>query len=141
MGSNNDDMPTHTHITMVARRLRSELGNRAFLTIARTDITEMLRRVSGEPTTRLKSRLATDLTQALEHAGVRIYPALADTTTGDTVRLFHSGSIVAQLVDIVVDPDPTTDNELGSIVLKIKGKWRWSEIGQTTYSAGDVEGR
>lgn len=119
-------MPNHSHVHILARRLRSELGSQAFLTIERTHITDLLRRVSAEPTTRLKSRLAQELTAVLADSGVAVYPPLDQTTTGDTVRLFHAGSVVSQLVDLITKPDPSTDAELGSIILKIKGKWRFN---------------
>jgi len=118
-------MPNNTHIAMVARRLRTELGSRAFLTVERTHLTEMLRRVSGEPTTRIKRKLAQDLTASLAAQGVHVYPPLDETTTGDVVRLYHAGSIVGQLVGLLTDPSPADDPELGAMVLKIKGKWRF----------------
>lgn len=58
-------MPTRTHLVAVARRLKRELDGRAFLTIQRTNITDYLRQESGEPTTRIKSALAKELTSAL----------------------------------------------------------------------------
>lgn len=123
-------MPNNSHIDMVARKLREDLGSRAFLTIERTLITEMVRRVSGEPTTRVKRRMAQELQDALIDYGVAVYPRLDETTTGDTVRLYHQGSIVAQLVDLIVYPSPSTDKELGAMILKVKGKWKYEGNGQ-----------
>jgi hypothetical protein len=120
-------MPTRTHLVAVARQLKRDLGTRAFKTIPRTDITEMLREVSGEPTTRIKSTLAADLTSALINQGVQVYPPLTETTTGDMVRLYHAGSVLGQLIDIIVYPDEGTDSELGGVIAKVKGKWKWAE--------------
>ena len=75
-------MPTRTHLVAVSRELKRRLNGQAFLTIARTDITDLLRTESGEPTTRIKSSLASDLTSALITQGVLVYPPLTETTTG-----------------------------------------------------------
>lgn len=124
-------MPSRTHIQILARRLTTQLAGKAFLTIERTTITDMLRRVSNEPTTRIKSRLARDLTEALDAHGIGVYPPLDQTTTGDTVRLYHVDSVFGHLVDVILRPDPATDSELGEMILKVKGKWRWSSDGYT----------
>jgi hypothetical protein len=121
-------MPTRTHLVTAARKLKQQLNGRAFLTIQRTDITELLREVSGEPTTRIKSTLAGDLTSALINQGVQVYPSLSETTTGDTVRLYHAGSVLGQLIDTIVHPDEGTDKELGDVLTKIKGKWNWAPL-------------
>ena len=78
-------MPTRTHLVAVARKLKQQLNGKAFLTIQRSEITELLRDVSGEPGTRIKSTLAGDLTSTLINQGVQVYPSLSETTTGDTV--------------------------------------------------------
>jgi hypothetical protein len=121
-------MPTRTHLVAVARKLKQQLNGRAFLTIERTKITELLRDVSGEPTTRIKSGLAADLTDALVTQGVQVYPTLAETTTGDTVRLYHAGSVLGQLIDTIVHPDPGTDTDLGNVLSKVKGHWKWAPV-------------
>jgi len=129
-------MPSRTHLVTVARRLKKELNGRAFLTIQRTKITEYLREESGEPTTRIKSGLAEDLTSALITQGVQIYPGLGETTTGDTVRLYHAGSVLGQLIDTIVYPDPGTDDELGDVLTKIKGKWKWAPVAGPAAAGG-----
>jgi hypothetical protein len=119
-------MPNRTHLVAVARELKRQLNGKAFLTIPRTDITELLRKESGEPTTRIKSGLAEELTSALITQGVLVYPSLDETTTGDTVRLYHAGSVLGQLIDTIVHPDPGTDKDLGDVLSKVKGKWTWA---------------
>lgn len=119
-------MPTRAHLTTVARQLKQKLNGHAFLTIERTAITDMLREVSGEPTTRIKSGLAEDLSSALVTQGVQVYPTLGETTTGDTVRLYHAGSVLGQLIDTIVHPDSGTDRDLGDVLSKVKGKWKWA---------------
>lgn len=121
-------MPTRTHLVAVARELKQRLNGKAFLTIQRTDITDLLREVSREPATRIKSTLAGELTSALINQGVQVYPSLTETTTGDTVRLYHAGSLLGQLIDTIVHPDEGTDKELGDVLTKIKGKWNWAPL-------------
>jgi hypothetical protein len=120
-------MPTRTHLVSVSRELKRLLNGHAFITIARTDITDLLRKESGEPTTRIKSTLATELTSALITQGVLVYPALTETTTGDMVRLYHAGSVLGQLIDTIVHPDKGTDKDLGDVLSKVKGKWKWAQ--------------
>jgi hypothetical protein len=121
-------MPTKTHLGAVARELKKQLNGKAFLTIPRTQITELLRKESGEPGTRMKSGLAADLTSSLITLGVLVYPSLVETTTGDTVRIYHAGSVLGQLIDTIVHPDQGTDKDLGDVLSKIKGKWVWATL-------------
>lgn len=116
-------MPNRHHYTVVARELKRRLNGKAFETIARTDITDLLRTVSGEETTRIKSNIAGDLGHALLEQGVRCYPSLENTTTGDSVRLFHAGTVLGELVDLIVHPTAETDRYLGNILTKVKGQW------------------
>ena len=85
-------MPTNTDLIAVARELKRQLNGHAFHTIARTDLTALLREASGQPTTRLKRNLATGLGKALADEGILVHPPLQDTTTEDTVRMCHAGS-------------------------------------------------
>lgn len=119
-------MPSRTHLVAVARKLKHQLDGRAFVTVPRTQITDLLRKESGEPTTRIKSGLAADLTSALITQGVLVYPGLGETTTGDMVRLYHAGSVLGQLIDTIVHPDPGTDKDLAEVLTKVKGKWNWA---------------
>jgi hypothetical protein len=119
-------MPTRTHLVAVARELKKQLNGHAFLTMQRTEITELLRTTSGEPTTRIKSTLAAELTSALVTQGVQVHPSLGETTTGDTVRLYHAGSVLGQLIDTIVHPDAGTDKDLGVVLSKIKRHWDWA---------------
>ncbi len=56
---------------------------------------------------------------------MQVYPSLGETTTGDTVRLYHAGSVLGQLIDTIVHPDVGTDKDLGEVIAKVKGKWNW----------------
>ena len=115
-------MPTRHHLTSVARKLKSQIGTNAFLTIARTDITSILRQVSAEDTTRLKSKMALDLERALLEQGLRCFPSLDETTTGDVIRIFHTGTVLGWVVDLLIHPDKDADRELGGLLSKVKGK-------------------
>jgi len=118
--------PSRQHLVLVARHLKTQLGKDAFLTVPRMAITDRLREVAESEGTRIKSQLAADLEQVLLEQGVRCYPSLRETTTGDTVRLFHAGSLLGSLVDLLIYPSKDTDKELGNMLKKIKGQWSWS---------------
>ena len=113
-------MPTQADLVAVARDLRARLdGGVGFIAIDRREITEFVRKQSGEETTRIKSQMARDLEQALLNQSVRCFPSLTVTTTGDQVRLFLTGTIVANLVDVLLHPSDSTDMELAEMTTKI----------------------
>jgi len=119
-------MPTRHHLAIVARQLKVRLNGKAFLTIPRAEVTGMLREASGEEGTRIKSVIGSDLERALLEQAVRCYPSFAHTTTGDTIRLFHTPSLLGDLVDLLVYPSTETDRELGAVLKKVKGQWEWT---------------
>lgn len=119
-------MPTRHQLTSVARALKTQLNGKAFLTLPRMDITELLRKTSGEDATRIKSGIASDLERAMLEQGIRCFPSLAETSTGDTVRIFHAGKLLGNLVDLLAHPSTESDRDLGAMLTKIKGKWDWS---------------
>ena len=119
--------PTQSHLVRVARLIKQRLQGHAFLTMPRVEITGMVREVSGENATRLKTSMADQLERALLEQGVRVYPSLLLTTTGDTVRVFQPGTVVASLVDILANPDEDTDKELAAVTTKVKGLWNWND--------------
>lgn len=120
------DMPTREHLIAVARQLKTRLNGKAFLTVPRRDVTELLRDVSGEDTTRIKSVIGENLDQALLERGVRSFPRFADTSTSDMIRLFHADTVAPNLLDLFLYPSPQTDHELAEVLTKVKGKWKWS---------------
>ncbi len=113
-------MPTESHLASVARQLSQKLREKEeFLTIPRQTITEMIRDVSGEETTRLKRRMGEQLETLLLEQGTRVYPSLQDTSTGDTVRMFRPRTTMAKIVDVVSRPDDSTDKKLKDIIAKL----------------------
>lgn len=134
--------PSRHHLSIVARQLKARFNGRAFLTIQRMEVTNMLREVSGEETTRIKSGIAGDLERVLLEQGVRSYPGFADTTTGDTIRLFHADTMLGHLIDLLAYPSTETDTELGVVLTKLKGKWIWSnrvDSAETAAASPDEE--
>lgn len=124
-------MLSYSDLVQVARDLKARLNGRAFMTMERFEITELLRENRGSENTRLKSGLSADLEQALLEQGVRCFPSLKSTTTGDRVRFFHPGTVVASLVDILSHPSPQTDGELADVTRKVKGEWQWPDEDRT----------
>ena len=118
-------MPTNFHYRRLAQQYQQQLKAHAFLTLNRTDITQQLRDISGEETTRIKRQMAAEVERAMLEQGVRCFPSLESTTTGDQVRLFHAGTLFGALVDMIQHPSPDDDPKLGEFLLKLKGKWDW----------------
>lgn len=120
-------MPNRSHYALVGKELKKRLNGKAFTTVPRLEITEILRTVSGESTTRIKSSVAWELSQVLlEKEALRCYPSLEETDSYDNVRIFRAGSVIGNLVDLIAHPDPESDKEVGEMLAKIKGKWHWS---------------
>jgi hypothetical protein len=124
-------VPTSDHLIKVARSVRRDLDrtSKAFMSLDRMDLTQRLRDISGESTTRIKATNGAELEGALNAQGLRCYPSLADTTTGDVVRIFRAGSAVGDLIDAVLVPSPDHDRELGEALAKFKGTWDWNREG------------
>ncbi len=119
-------MVTRAHLGLVARDLKKRLGTRAFLTVRRSEITQVVRDFSGEDSTRVKTIMGQELEQALLEQGVRCFPSLAETSE-DAVRLFHAGTFTGAIVDMLRHPAPETDRELAEALTKLKGRWNWTE--------------
>lgn len=118
--------PARNDYVLVARVLKKRLNGNAFLTIPRHEITDILRDVSGEEKTRIKSTVAKELTHVLLEQGLRCYPSIEETDTFDTVRVFRTGSVFGNLVDLIVHPSKDTDKDVGAMLKKVKGTWTWS---------------
>lgn len=127
-------MPNRNQYVLVARELKKRLNGKAFMTIYRHEITEILRDVSGESTTRIKSGVAREMTQVLLEQALRCYPSIEETDMNASVRIFRAGSMFSNLVDLIVHPSAETDADVGEMLKKIKGTWNWS-----TPAAGETE--
>ena len=90
---------------------------------------------SGEPTTRIKLSLGADLEPALSDQGLRCYPRLTETTTGDRIRIFRAGPPSAISFDAVLVPSPDHDRRLAETLQKFKGTSEWDR----SPDAGDSE--
>lgn len=124
-------MVNREHYAAVAVQLKDRIDHRAFATIPRRDVTNILRQVSGEERTRIKSIVARDLTEVLEENGLRFFPSLEETDTRDNLRLYRVGSVLDDLVQMIAHPSPTNDANLGAAIKKVKGTWKWHKELQT----------
>lgn len=113
-------MPTPADLSRVAKSVKDRIDGRAFESIPRREITDILREVSGEHSTRLKRAMAEDLERKLLEQGVRVFPRLQETSTGDVVRVFHTGTVLASLVDMLLYPSAATDREIAKVTSKVK---------------------
>ena len=111
----------------VARELSTRLNGKAYVSMQRDDVTHAVRRALNQPSARLGSSRARLLDEALADQGVRCVPKLAETQSGDVVRLIRSGTFVGQLMDVILFPSERTDRELAHIVTKLKNRWDWGE--------------
>lgn len=127
-------MVNRNHLTAAARDLKKRLGNRAFLTVQRSEVTQLVREVSGEDSTRVKAVMGQELEQALLEQGVRCFPSLADTSE-DAVRVFHAGTFTGAIVDMLRHPGSETDRELAEALIKLKGRWNWVGRGEPAVEA------
>ncbi len=114
-------MPNPSDLSRVAKSIRSRIDGKAFERIPRREITDILREVSGESTTRLKRAMSEDLERKLLEQGVRVFPSLQETSTDDVVRVFHTGTALASLVDMLLYPSAATDREVTKVTSKING--------------------
>lgn len=119
-------MPGRNHYVLVARELKKRLNGKAFMTMPRHEVTTILREVSGESSTRIKSRVADEMTQVLLEQALRCYPGLGETEMNDNVRIFRAGSVFGNLVDLIVHPSKDTDADVGAMLKKVKGTWDWA---------------
>jgi hypothetical protein len=116
--------PNRGHLVQVARRIKHELGDDPFVTMERLAVTDMVRTVSGEEGTRIKTAMAVDLEQALLEQGVRCFPSLHSTTSGDIVRFFHTATTMGALVDLLMYPDCGEDPILRGTLTKVRTLWK-----------------
>jgi len=77
----------------VAAEITAEMDrlHRAFLTVTKLEITTALRRLGGQPRTRVGRSSADNVEAALERRGYKVFPALADVRTDEAVRIYRRG--------------------------------------------------
>ncbi len=122
-------MPGRDSYLMLARQIRAELNTShlAFKSYGRRDITERLRQVSGEATTRIKQAgMAKEIERIFLEQGLRFYPKLSETQSMADVRVWRAGTLAAEILDLILEPGVTSDHELGNVTQKIKGQWDWN---------------
>lgn len=117
-------MPTRSHLVQVARKIQRQLGDKPMLTLNRLDVTDFIREVSGEDTTRMKARMGSEVEDALRDVGVRCFPPLSGTTTGDVIRFFAAGSPFGDLVNLLVYPDPEQDQVVERVLDRARAALR-----------------
>lgn len=114
------------HYVLAAKILKRRLNGRAFDTIPRTVVTQLLRHVSAEASARLKRSSAVRFERTLLEQGIRVYPLLSETTAGDRIRILHTGSVLAAVIDALDNPSTATDDLVAEVITKQKGRWDWS---------------
>ena len=119
-------MPTRDHYLALAKQIKRELDEKklAFKSFERMDLTNRLRKVSTEPNTRIKTAgMGKDIENVFAEQGLRLFPKLSETTTGDVVRVWRAGTVAAEMLDLIVTAGRISDRKLADMANKIKGRW------------------
>ncbi|MDO8672260.1 MAG: hypothetical protein Q7O66_12675 [Dehalococcoidia bacterium] len=111
-------MPSYGDYVQVATQLEERLGQtkRQFISLPRGEITNILRGVSSEKTSRIKRQTGATLDKAFLEKGLRAFPTIEDTSTDAIIRIFRTNSVVAAILDILLYPNDKADKKLRSIV-------------------------
>ncbi len=106
----------------VAAEITAEMDrlHRAFMTVTKLEITTALRRLGGQPRTRVGRSSADNVEAALERRGYKVFPALADVRTDEAVRIYRRGTFADQILQGILHPGATTDEELANVISKAK---------------------
>ena len=128
-------MTTESQLSSIADLLDRLVGARSHTTVPKSVITSILRSVTSDPTSKIGCRTAQALQQRLQTRRLAAWPRIADATPTQQVRLYRTGTAVARLIEIVTDPTPAHDAELGATIRKIKGQWN-RQTAATTEMAG-----
>jgi hypothetical protein len=121
-------MPTREHYFQLAKQIRDDLGAKGFAykSYPRREMTDRLRKISGEPTTRIKTaNMGKEIEDVFRDQGLRFFPGLTDSNV-ETVRVWRAGTVAAEVLDLILHAGDHSDQSLSSIVQKMKGKWDWS---------------
>lgn len=102
-----------------AEVIKGRLGRRAFMTISRMDVTDILREVSGQAGTRVKSLVAYAITQEMEERGLTFYPALSDVGGKDNIRVVRTNSFIPELVELLNFPNEDNDAKLRAALRQV----------------------
>ena len=111
----------------VARQLCIRLNGQAFTTVSKRDMANMLREASGNPGARLTKARAKRLESSLRLNGIIAYPELEDTNAADNIRLYHAGTVAAEVAHAILYPSEDADKKLAVLTQKAKGTWTWKQ--------------
>lgn len=112
-------MPSTDSYRQVARVLHDRLGNQPYLSLTRREVTELLRNLSGEANARLRSLGSQMIEQQLDSSGLVFYPSLAEVETNAYMRLIRKESPLYEIVEIMNNPNPWTDELLDAVLEKM----------------------
>lgn len=110
---------------VVARQLSIRLNGQAFTTVSKRDMANMLREASSNPGTRLTKARAKRLESSLRLHGIIAYPELEDSNATDNIRLYHTGTVAADVANVILYPSEVADKKLAVLTRKAKGTWAW----------------
>ncbi len=119
-------------IHVLAKEIKDTMdgSKMCFMAVPRMDLTRRLREISGHSSTRIGRTSGQQIDDALALQGLVSYPKVAETTTGDCLRVYRSGSVVSDLVGLIVHPSSVGDEELGRYLATIKSGRRMAKLGR-----------
>src|SRR5262249_47325791 len=101
-------------------RMKMDSEHKGHSTLARMAITERFRSLSGRDQTRIKSEIGREMDDALAVQGLGACPKIADTTTGDSVRVYRLGTKISTVIDLIQKPSLEGDQQLAGLLSKIR---------------------
>ena len=107
----------------VAREIVGEMNQRslAFLTKTRTEITTMIRKTSGQPRTKIGRNSAEAVEAALDRLAFKMFPSLSEVGVNEGVRIYRRGTVADRILQGILHPGATTDQELATTISEVKG--------------------
>lgn len=123
-------MPGRSDYITLARNFRRELDeeNLAFKSYQRLEVTNRLRQISKEENTRIGSNVAEAIEDAFRDQGLRVFPLLKGTDTDDLVRVWRSGTLATQILDLLLTPGESSDRGLAGLTRILRGRqWHWTD--------------
>ena len=127
-------MPTKDHYMAVARQISDYLNSfgLAFKTYKVSDFDEMLKAVAGDGARVSTDTVSREFSALLLERGFLIFPPI-DTSPDGFVRVFRSGTVIANLLGAFRYPGTNGDSQLASLLRTLGARKRpddfSSEIG------------
>jgi hypothetical protein len=92
----------------------------AYATKTRSEITTLLRDISGQPRTKIGRSVGDAIEAALDHRGFRAFPHINELGTNGATRIIRRGTFADQILNAWLHPGTITDTALAELISKVK---------------------